>query len=296
MKELSKKVVSKKWLLLSIIFLWSTSSFAANLVSEEKLSPHYSKGSYSKKIWHWSFYSLASQSSVSLKDGYGGLFSYNYFKARHYLGNTASISLVPTFYISTAGRRDETSRVKDGSIQIGDFYSEYQYSAYSNAFLKTKMGARLYLPLSGSSKRSLLRTRSQLYASVSAYPFYKVQTYYKVEADGYLYKQNSYKNKDKQEVGKKTSKWSHFLSVSYLATSKFHFSGRVGQELSLYKKTPMTEPNQLSYSADMSVQWNMAYKMNMNIGLQNTINRGQSWKDLLALKTSEIVVRTSILF
>lgn len=285
-----------KWILLSLVFLFSFNTLATVPFAEEKQSPHNSYNAPYKKFWHWSFFSIASEPSKALTNGYGSVFSYNYFKAKHYLGKSSSLSFVPTFYVSTAGRSTEKSTVRGGTIEIGDFYSEYQYSAYSNAFLKTKLGARVYLPLSFSSKRSNLKTRSQLYASISAYPFYKVQTYYKAEANGYSYKEKTFQNKSNEIMGKKNSQFYHFLSVSYLTSDIFSVSSRVGQELALYEKTPTTDSSRMLYSADMSIKWNMAYKMSISLGLKNEIVRGQSWGDLLALNTSEVVVITNILF
>lgn len=283
-------------MLLSLVFLFSFNLLASIPLKEKSLSPHNSYKSPSKKFWHWSFFSLASEASSAVTEGYGSIFSYNYFKAKHYLGKSSSIALVPTFYVSTAGRNSVSDRVNGGSIDIGDLYSEYQYSAYSNAFLSTKLGARVYLPLSFSSKRSNLRTRGQLYASVSAHPFYKVQTYYKAEANTYAYKGATYLNKNKKTIGKKNSKFYHFFSVSYLTSEKFSFSSSVGQELSVYKKTPVTNSTRMLYSADMSVNWKAAYKMNISLGLKNEISNTQKWKDLLKLSASQVVVRTSILF
>lgn len=285
-----------KWTLLFLISFFSFNMLANIPLEEERLSPHSSYNSSNKKFWYWSFFSLASESSKGVTDGYGSIFSYNYFKAKHYLGSASSIALVPTFYISTAGRRTTAGKVKGGTLEIGDLYSEYQYSAYSNTFLNTKLGAKVYFPLSFSSKRSDLKTRGQVYASVSAYPFYKVQTYYKVEANTYTYKGNTYQNKKQETIGKKNSQFYHFLSVSYLTSEAFSVSSSVGQKLAIYEKTPTTEPNRMRYSADMSVSWRMAYKMNISLGLKNEITDDQDWNKLLKLGSSQVIVRTSILF
>ncbi len=285
-----------KHILASFIFLFSFSSLAFAPIDEITKSPHSSYKSYNKKNWYWSFFSIATEPSKALKNGYGSLFSYNYFKAKRYIGRSSSIAFVPTFNISTAGKRTEKSKVKGGAIEIGDFYSEYQYSAYSNSFLKAKIGARIYLPLSFSSKKKNLKTRSQLYASIGAYPFYKIQAYYKAEANSYFYKGRTYQNKSNKVVGKKNSKLYHFFSLSYLTSDKFSVSSRVGQEIGLYEKTTSTDSSRMTYSADMSIRWNMAYKMSISLGLQNKISNKQSFKDLLALSTSEVSVITSILF
>lgn len=290
------KLVSLKWILFIGTGLLSF-NLSAGIAPSKKVEP--SKDSYKssyKKFWHWSFFSVASESSEGLTNGYGGLFSYNYFKAKHYLNKSSAISLVPTFFISTPGRKTETAKVSEGAIEVGDLYSEYQYSAYANTFLKTKVGVRVYLPLSLSSKKNNLKTRGQLYATISAHPFYKVQAYYKVEANSYAYKDKTFVNKNLKTVGKKNSKFYHFLTLSYLTSEAFSISSGLGQELSLYEETLETDSSRMVYSAEMNVKWNMAHKVSISLGLKNKITRNQNWTDLAKLNTSEVVVMTRVAF
>lgn len=249
-----------------------------------------------KKFWHWSFVSIASEPSKAFVDSYGSIFSYNYFKAKHYINQKSSFAVAPTFYISTAGKNKINQQAKPGSIEIGDVYSEYQYALYSTAFTRTKIGAKIYLPLGLASKKSNLKTRSQVYASLSAHPFYKWQAYYKAEANAYFYKDKTYINKSRQLVGKKTSKFKHFLSLSYLTSKRFSIAGRAEQEMSLYEKTSTRPSKKMLYSTDMSLGWALAYKANISMGLQTSITGKQNWNDLLKLNTSKLIVRTTILF
>lgn len=285
-----------KFVVLILPLLFLNMAFANVPIDETKKSPHSSYNRSNKKFWHWSFFSIASESGKALASSYGSIFSYNYFKAKHYINKKSSFAIAPTFYISTAGKNKAKQSTKSGKIEIGDLYSEYQYSLYSTAFIGTKVGAKLYLPLSFASKRNELKTRSQIYATLSAYPFYKWQAYYKAEANAYFYKEKTYINKSQEQVGKKTSQFAHFLSLSYLASEAFSVSGRVEQKMALYEKTQNKNPKKMLYSTDMSLNWIMAYKASISLGLQTSITDKQRWNDLLKLAGSKVIVRTTILF